>query len=490
MVETHNLSISNKLREAGLHTIIYGLGSVAQSASGLILLPILTSSLSGNDFGAYSLILMASSIANGIFYFGMTSALPRSYFDFESDEDRKSVTTTAFGILILGALLQSSLGYIYRIEISRYFLGDEIYSEALFYGFISGATVFINTFLFGYLRLVKKSFASVLFSLISLIGTVFLTIYFLNNRSEHAVAPFLALLYANIIVTFVFLITYGRSAFNLKIIKLEIPVLLNLGAASIIASFGGLVIDSLDRLMIQKYFGLVEAGQFSAAIRVGMLVNVLFVVPFNQIWAPMALENRHNKNINQLFTKVFTAYIMFGGLLSAIASIFSWQILSLLIRSGVNADMIYVFIGCLIGVLVMSATNFFSAGLFYERRVSLLSFAYYGVAIIKFVINLLLIPLAGLIGAVLSVLISSTLVPVLVRKISKKYFDFDVEWQRLILFYAFLLPSFFYGIYSANNKSQDLFLNILLLLIQILVIIKFGISKNEKLLIIKLVKIK
>lgn len=487
MVDTQNLSISNKLRQAGGHTIIYGLGSVAQSASGLILLPILTSSLSGDDFGAYSLILMASSIANAIFYFGMTSALPRSYFDFELDEDRKSVTTTAFGILILGALLQTSIGYIYRMEISRYLLGDEIYAEALFYGLLSGAAVFINTFLFGYLRLVKKSIASVFFSLMSLIGTVTLTIYFQNIRSEHAIAPFLALLYANMIVTFVFVIIYGRSAFNFKIIKPEIPILINLGVASIIASFGGLVIDSLDRLMIQKYFGLVEAGQFSAAIRVGMLVNVIFVVPFNQIWSPMVLEYRNKKNINHLFTKVFTAYMMLGGLLSAIASIFSWQILSFLIKSGMNANMVYVFIGCLIGVLLMSATNFFSVGLFYERRVSLLSFAYYGVALIKFVINLLLIPLAGLIGAVLSVLISSTLMPVMVRKISRKFFDFEVEWSRLILFYAFLSPSFLYGIYLAN-KSQDLFLSTLALLIQIIIIFKFAFSKNEKILFAKFIK--
>ncbi len=488
MSETQNLSIGAKLREAGSHTIIYGLGSIAQSSSGLILLPILTSSLSGDDFGAYSLILMASSIANAIFYFGMSSALPRSYFDFESNEDRKSVTTTAFGILLLGALVQTTIGYIYRTEISMYLLGHEIYGEAVFYGLLSGAAVFVNTFLFGYLRLVKKSMASVLFSLMSLIGTVSLTIFFQNIKSEHAVAPFMALLYANVIVTFAFMIMYGRSAFNFTIIKPEVPVLLNLGAASIIASFGGLMIDSLDRIMIQKYFGLVEAGQFSAAIRVGMLVNVIFVVPFNQIWTPMVLEYRHKKNINQLFSRVFTAYMVLGGLLSAVASIFSWQILSFLIKSEVSADMVYVFIGCLIGVLVMSATNFFSAGLFYERKVSLLSIAYYATAFVKFLVNLLLIPIAGLIGAVISCLISSALVPMMVRGISKKYFQFTVDWCRLIKFYTLISPSVLYGIYSANNKPEDFSLNFLILFFQIVIILKFGFSKNEKTLLFEFIK--
>jgi O-antigen/teichoic acid export membrane protein len=488
MSETQNLSIGAKLREAGSHTIIYGLGSIAQSASGLILLPILTSSLSGDDFGAYSLILMASSIANAIFYFGMTSALPRSYFDFESNEDRKSVTTTAFAILLLGALVQTTIGYIYRMEISMYLLGNEIYGEAIFYGLLSGAAVFVNTFLFGYLRLVKKSIASVLFSLMSLTGVIGLTIFFQNINPEHAVAPFMALLYANIIVTLAFMVMYGRSAFNFKIIKLEIPVLLNLGAASIVASFGGLMIDSLDRIMIQKYFGLVEAGQFSAAIRVGMLVNVLFVVPFNQIWSPMALEYRHKKNINQLFARVFTIYMMLGGLLTAVASIFGWQILSFLIKSEVTTDMVYVFNGCLIGVLVMSTTNFFSAGLFYERKVSQLSIAYYGTAFVKFLVSLFLIPIAGLIGAVVSCLISSTLVPMIVRRISKKYFQFDIEWHTLIKFYILLAPSLLYGIYSANGKPNDFSLSFLILFIQILIIIIFGFSKTEKILFSEFMK--
>jgi O-antigen/teichoic acid export membrane protein len=300
MSGTQQLSIGAKIREVGGHTIIYGLGSVAQSASGLILLPILTSSLTGEDFGAYSLILMASGIANAVFYFGMTSAMPRSYYDFESNEDRKSVTSTAFGILILGALLQTTIGYIYSIEISRYLLGNEIYAEAVFFGLLSGAAVFINTFLFGYLRLVKKSIASVFFSLTSLVGTVAFTIYFENIKPGDVVGPFWALFIANFIVTLIFMIVNARSAFSLKINTTEVPNLIKFGFASIIASFGGLMIDSLDRIMIQKYLGLTEAGQFSAAFRVGMLVNVLFVVPFNQIWAPMVLEHRNKENIRQL----------------------------------------------------------------------------------------------------------------------------------------------------------------------------------------------
>lgn len=480
MSETKNLSISAKIKEAGLHTIIYGLGSVAQSASGLILLPILTGTLSGADFGAYSLILMASGIANAIFYFGMTSALPRSYFDFDTNEDRKTITSTAFAILILGALIQITIGYMYSIDICDYLLGNVIYAEAVFYGLLSGSAVFINTFLFGYLRLVKKSIASVFFSLISLIGTVVLTIYFQEIKPEGAIAPFVALFYGNIIVTIAFAMIYGRSAFNLKIKINEIPKLINFGVAIIVASFGGMIIDSFDRIIIQKYFSLTEVGQFSAAMRVGMLVNVLFIVPFNQIWTPMTLEYRHKKNIKQLFTKVFTAYVVLGGGLSAVAAIFSWQILSILIKSEINAEMIYVFIGSLIGILIMSTTNFFSTGLFYERKVGLLSIAYYGVAIMKFAFSLLIIPVAGIIGAVMSGLMSSILVPMAVRQISKKYFQFEIEWHRLIVFFTLICPSILYGLYSAHHKPEGLMRSVLILTCQIFIVYRFGLDQSER----------
>jgi len=480
MPRSQNLSINSKIKEAGRHTVIYGLGSVAQSASGLILLPILTGALSSDDFGAYSLILMASGIASAIFYFGMTSALPRSYFDCKTDEDRKSVTTTAFGILLIGALLQTIIGYTYRESIAKYLLGNEKYAEALFHGLLSAATVFINTFLFGYLRLVKKSVASVVFSLVALVATVGLTLYFQSQMPGDAAAPFVAVSAANSIVAFLFFVNYGRAAFNLKIKKTEISNLMSFGIASIVTSFGGLLIDSIDRILIHNFMGLTEVGHYSAALRVGMLINVLLIMPFNQIWSPMMLEYRHKENINKLFTKVFTVYMMLGILVIAIATIFSWEILSILIKTEISNEMMYVFVGTLIGMLLMSATNFFSAGLFYERKVNLLPIAYYAVVGVKFVAGLVLIPVLGLTGALVAGLISSTLLPVAVWKLSKKFFSFDVEWHRLVRVSLLVAPTLIWVLYSSVHKTQEIHLKITWMIIQILIIYSFGLENSER----------
>lgn len=485
MLVLKNFSVGDKIKEVGFHTIIYGLGSFAQSASSLILLPILTSTLSVADFGAYSLILMVSGIANAIFYFGMTSALQRSYFDFETEEDRKSVTTTAFTLLLLGALLQTTIGYIYRTSLAQYLLGNEIYGEAVFYGMLSGAMVFINTFLFGYLRLVKKSIASVILSLILLIITVGLTIYFQKNISDNVAAPFMALATANFSIAMLFLTIYGSKAFNLKIKRAEISNLVSFGFSIILASFGGLLIDSLDRLLIQKFMGLTEVGQFSAALRVGMLINILLVMPFNQIWAPIMLEYRNKEKISELFTKVFTIYMLLGIIIVSLATLFSWEILSILIKTEINNEMIYVFIGTLCGLLIVSSINFLSAGLFFERKVQLLPIAYYAVAGIKIGVGLILVPLLGLTGAILSGLFSSILLPITIWKLSKKYFYFNMEWRRLVKIILLISPTFIWGIYLSEQKDGDIIPRVIWYVIQLILIYRFGLLESERRIIFK-----
>ncbi len=474
------LSIRAKLKEAGLHTIIYGIGSVVQAASALILLPILTGELTKDDFGAYSLIMLATGIAGAIFYFGMTSALPRSYFDYKQVDDRKAVFTTAFVFLIAGALLQSIVGCLLDQFISTSLTGSNRYAEAVSYAMLGGAATFTNGYLLAYLRLIKKSIASVLFSLISLVGTVSITVLLLRLTPGDVVAPFKAVAYVQSVSAILFIAIYGRSAFTTRLMPQELPNLIKFGSASIVASFGSLLVDSLDRLMIQHYIGLGDVGTFSAALRVSMLINVILIMPFVQIWSPMMMEYRTKSNIGDLFTQVFSVFMMLAGFVVILGALFATELLPALIRSGINSASVYIFLTCLVGLMIFGATNFFSAGLFYERKVYLLPFAYYGIGIFKFCGNMILIPLFGLIGATVSAFLSYLLIPFCVHVLSKKYFKFKIEWARLGAFAALMFPSVSYGYYSAFNEEASVVVRIVWLFISMILIYKLCFSSVER----------
>ena len=290
MPESKSMSIVSKLKELGSHSIIYGLGSIAQSAAGLLLLPILTSALSIEDFGVYSMIVMASTIASAVFYLGITSALPRSYFDYTSNEDRRAVFTTAFIILVFGAVIQGLIGYYLGDSISTLLVRKPEYEDVVFWAFLGGSLGFINQYFFSYLRILRKSIPSVVFSLFSFIATVGLTLLLLKNSPGKLIAPFQSIVYTQITIMTVILIMYGKAAFILELKQSEILKMVIFGGASIIASFGSMIIDSTNRIIIERTMTLADVGAYSAVARIANLINVIMILPFTQIWSPMMME--------------------------------------------------------------------------------------------------------------------------------------------------------------------------------------------------------
>ena len=475
-----SISITAKIKEIGFHSFIYGIGSVSQSAVGLFLLPILTGTLSKEEFGVYSLITMASSIASTVFYLGMETALPRSYYDYELDKDRREVFTTAFVIMFAGAIFEILLTYCYSNNISKFLIGNQEYSYAIFLAFTGGALTIINNYLFGYLRIQRKSVTSVVFSLISFCGSIILTYYFISTSLDVLTAPFKAIIISQACIALLFCLIFGKHTFSWKLNILEIPKLLNFGVAAVIASFGGILMESLDRLLIQQYMNFEDIGTYSASFRVGMLINVVFVLPFSQVWSPMVIEYKKKNNIKDLFTKFFSIYFILGGCIVIAASLFAKEFLPTLIRSEVGDISEIIFLTTLIGLLIFGTTNFVGVGLTYERRIDKLSYIYYFVAFTKAIVGAFLIPFLGLIGASLAAVLGYLCVPLLIYKSSKKYFLFPIEWKRIFLFLLVAFPSLLYGFFGSFHTQISLPIRLLWIVLSLIMVLFICLSSYER----------
>jgi O-antigen/teichoic acid export membrane protein len=462
MPDSKSSSIGPKLRELGSHSIIYGLGSIAQSAAGLLLLPILTSALSREDFGVYSMIVMASTIASAVFYLGITSALPRSYFDYTSNEDRRAVFTTAFIILVFGAMIQALIGFYLGERISTLLVRKPEYAAVVFWAFLGGSLGFVNQYFFSYLRILRKSISSVVFSLFTLVATVGLTLLLLNNSPGKLIVPFQSIVYTQITLMIVILIMYGKEAFILKLKQSEVLKMVIFGGASIIASFGSMIIDSSNRIIIERIMTLADVGAYSAVARIAGLLNVIMILPFTQIWSPMMMEYRFNSNIKNLFSKVFSLFLIIGGIVFIGSVLFSNEILSLLIRSGVNAEMRSSFILITLGTLICGTTNILVAGLFYERKVFQLSYVYYSIAALQVVLSFVIIPKFGIIGAAASIMVANIMIPIGVYALARKYFSFDIDWIRIVALVMICIPFLMYSLFLSEHYDFNYFIRIIL----------------------------
>ena len=434
-------SIGGKIREVGFHSVIYGLGSVAQSAVQFLLIPVLTARLATADFGGYSLIQMAGVIAGSIFYLGMTSALPRSYFDYESEADRRSVFTTAFLLLLAGAAAQIAIGYAAGSWISRVLLRSEVYAVPVFWAFLGSALAFINQFFFTYLRFQRRSIASILLSVLALAGSLAISLHLLRAGNADITAPFQGIALAQAAVALVFIGFYGRSAFTWSLEGKEVAILLRFGVPTVLTSIAVMIIDWADRILIERMMSVEDVAVYSVGFRLGSIVNVLVITPFTQIWNPMMIEYRAHENIGEFFSKIVSYYFLASSVIFIATCLFVKDLLPFVARSPDYYGAAPVILLVMAGYLANGATNIVAAGLIYERRIFVFAAIYYAVALAKTVTNLLVIPRFGIIGAAVVTLLMYAAIPVAVYVRARRHFSIHFERWRLVRISAVVAAS-------------------------------------------------
>ncbi len=475
---------SYPLRKIAKDSLIYGVGSVAQSSLGFLLLPVLTGQLSRDDFGAYSLIMLICSAASAIFYFGITSALPRSYFDYPEGEQRKAIYTTGLCILLVGAILQTAIGIWLSSDLALLLLHQEsaIYSESIAWALLGGALIFINQYLLTYLRLLGYSLSFVVLNILGMILGIVLTLWLLEVRNQSLTAPFEAIVYSQAITITAFLAMYGKNAITLHLSYIELKHMLYFGLSAVIASFGAILMEQADRIIIQNFLSLADVGLYSAIVKVSSLVNIVLILPFTQMWSPMMMEHRKSHNIKKLTSNMLSYFLFAGTLLITLVTLFTQDLLTTLIHYEINQKFFLVFLILALSNLLLGTTNIIAAGIFYERKIYLFPIVYYSIAVLKIGLNLLLIPRFGIIAAAACTLFTSTLLPTIIYILASRYFWFPIEWLRLLklaLVIGLLTGYIIINIFIPNLATHWILKPLILFLIITILTTSF-LSKSER----------
>jgi O-antigen/teichoic acid export membrane protein len=274
-----------RLKEAGSHTIIYGLGSVLQTAVGFVLIPLYTRYYTPEIYGVLTLLILTGTIAGSLFYLGASSALGRSYYDYDNEEGRKVVVSTSLYISLFGALLQVLLGVLFSRTLSWLLFDSPDYTTHIIIALLSSAITFINYVFFMLLRFQRRSTHVVILSLFSLVLMASLILYLLIGLHLGVMAPILGTLLSQVVLFGILLFLSRRYlVFNWSLYEVQVQLKFGLPAALLGVLYYAL--DSSDRLFINRYASLDDVGIYSLGYKLGMLVQIVLIQPFSQIWAP------------------------------------------------------------------------------------------------------------------------------------------------------------------------------------------------------------
>lgn len=191
-----------------------------------------------------------------------------------------------------------------------------------------------------------------------------------------------------------------------------------------------MIIDYVDRQMIESIVGLSALGIYSLDYSFGMVLMIAMNA-FATAWPPffMSFINKRDE-AKHVFSKVLTYYVIGFGALSVlfffIAQLIilimtapdfhqAWSVVGLVAAS-------YALKGCYLIVL---------PGIYFEDKLPLQSTIEWAAAIINIGLNLLLIPLYGFLGAAFATFVSYLSLPVLAWFVARRYLSVDYDWLRL-----------------------------------------------------------
>ena len=114
----------NNFKKTFRHSAIYSFGNLSIKAIGLVLLPLYTSHLTTDDYGALTLLEITSTIIVAVFSFKLSTSMMR-WCSVEKDElQRKKIVFTTFSFSILLLLLINGVFFPFHERLSVLFFNE------------------------------------------------------------------------------------------------------------------------------------------------------------------------------------------------------------------------------------------------------------------------------------------------------------------------------------------------------------------------------
>jgi O-antigen/teichoic acid export membrane protein len=408
-----------------------GIVQILTSLGTFFLLPIITKTLGTYDYGLWAQINIIVSLVSSLALMGLSMGFVRF---LSSETEKKTIKEAVYSILFFVAIsgfLASLLIYMFAEPIATFFFKDP---KATYFIQTGSALILlsvvesISLFYFRVFRQIKK-FSY--FTLFETFGKLFLILILIKMGYGLLGVIVATLLVQSSILLISLVIIVSQIGFvipRFTHIKEYLRFSLPLTPSALVRW----ITESSDRFLVTYFLGLGSAGVYSAAYSIGNLIQLL-VSPLQVILLPELSKLFDEDKIDQVrvylsnslrYFLLITIPAVFG--LSALAKpllgIFTtqdflsgWLVIPIVALSGLLAGIFQIFVNIMFLVKETKSTTY----------INIIA------AVSNVLLNLLLIPSIGFIGAALSTLISYFLMIVLCIYISMKHFVFDYYYYDI-----------------------------------------------------------
>lgn len=426
------------------------------------MIPVYTRVFSPEQYGIIDLIATITSFLSILFIAGLDSGIARYYIDADSEQDKRVTASTgmlyvlAVSFVIIIALLPFSG------QLSKLIFGSDEYWQFLLAGLVAIPFTLLNAMFLNLLRFRLQPVVAALLSVGLLLAQTALTIILVVFLHKGIIGVYLAAIVANFLFCILgFWLT--RSSYSAVFSSQRLRQLLHFGLPYLPLSFSFYIMTYANRYFLRYYAGLDEVGLYGVAYRLASVIGIL-TVGFQLAWGPFVMSTYKDEDAKITFARAFDYASIVICLAVLFISLFSRELLRFFTtETYINAYKVVPLIATSIVTYTLGA--YFAVGIGLTKKTIHLAWTSAVMALINIVLNVILIPRFGMVGAALSTTISFLLLAVMVMMVSQRlYFVPFRFYSNLAMYFVTALIIFVAYLFIMNEITwTNIIIKVLLL---------------------------
>lgn len=289
------------------HSLIYGISSIAQKASGVILIPVFTKFLTTTEFGQQGILIVTIAIISQILLLGQGQSIVRYSNIEEYQQKKKSVFFTLLALITAISVLFILAGIPFINTFASIFEESSAFREYLEICLYIIALTNINYLLTNKLRADESSTLFTVSGIAKLLAILIVGVYLVafENWGVKGV------LYANLAGEILGLIIVAPYLFREIEFKFDTGVLkdsMKFGAPLIFSGLAMNLLNWSDRYILKLLTAYSTLGLYELAYKVAGILNMFFIVPFSLTLLPIAYKFYKQEGDKLFYSKILTFF--------------------------------------------------------------------------------------------------------------------------------------------------------------------------------------
>jgi O-antigen/teichoic acid export membrane protein len=393
-----------------------------------------------------SLVTTTLFIAVAIVKFGIPNSIVRFYAEYKAADKLPLFFSTLF-LGISGFAILAGVCFILAIQACKGLFHDENLTILLTIAALLVVTSCLSDVLMSFLRAEQRTKLYNVFAIVRRYVTLASGIAFALYLIKGVKGFFLGQLLTgtSILVVLLFVFRNNLELRRENVSKEIFTTSLRFGFPLVWAEFGHLLLNYVDRYLIQFYLGAAALGMYTAGYNLATHITEVLICPLNYAMTPIymsILVKKGKKETKEFFTNIFTYFLMI--LLPVIfGSIAVGRDLISLLASTKYLEAYRILSYIIVGQAVYACTIILNNGLFINKKTYIYNNIMIITSIINIILNMILIPHSGITGAAQATLLSYIIFAVIITFYSFKEFSFRIDFHRILLYAGSSLLMFF-----------------------------------------------